>query len=108
MKTVIAVMMALALMCVFSQAVPAKTVYMKNGDEIDCRNAWVKDGKVNVLINRDTLVDFTRDEVDMNKTFGQKPPKKKVRHHKKRHGTVGTVPKPVSGSSEQRTMEEPE
>lgn len=108
MKTVFAVLMTLALMFVFSHPSSARTVYLKNGDEIDCRNVWMEKGKVNVLINRDTLIDFTRDEVDLNKTFGHKPLKKKVKHHKKRHATVRTAPKPAPMNEKMESTDETE
>lgn len=88
MKTVIAVLMSLALMFTFSRTVMAKTVYLKNGDEIECQNVWKEKGRINVLVNRDTLLDFAPNEVDLDKTFGHKPVKKKIKHHKKRHRTV--------------------
>jgi len=87
MKPVVAVLMSLALMFAFSQKVLAKTVYLKNGDEIDCQKVWKEGGRINVLINRDTLIDFAPGDVNQDKTFGHKPVKKKIRHHKKRHGT---------------------
>lgn len=99
MKTVIAVLMTLALMFVFSQQASAKTVYLKNGDEIDCLKVWKEGGRINVLINRDTLVDFAPGEVDLNKTIGHRPVKKKVKHHyKKRHAAARTAPKPEAKS----------
>jgi hypothetical protein len=108
MKTVIALLMMLALMFVFSQPASAKTVYLKNGDEIDCLKVWKEGGKINVLVNRDTLIDFTKDEVDLNKTFGHKPLKKKVKHHKKRHGAVRKAPKPAPVDEKQDTGGETE
>lgn len=50
-----------------------KMVHLKDGSVIQCQSVWKNDGKVMVLVNRDTLVELSRDEVDLKKTFG--PPK---------------------------------
>ena len=47
----------------------AKTFYLKNGEQIEYKRYWQKDGRINVLITRDTLVDFAPEEVDMEKTL---------------------------------------
>jgi Family of unknown function (DUF5684) len=46
-----------------------KSVYLKDGGIIDCRSFWKEDGKVMVLVNRDVLVDFPQNEVDLKRTF---------------------------------------
>ncbi|HEX8960622.1 MAG TPA: DUF5684 domain-containing protein [Geobacteraceae bacterium] len=63
----------------------AKTFYLKNGEEIEYKSYWQKQGRVYVLINRDTLVDFAPGEVDLAKTAKAAKAgeaKKKVRHKK--------------------------
>jgi hypothetical protein len=61
----------------------AKTFYLKNGEEITYRRYWQEKGRVYVQINRDTLVDFAPDEVDLAKTAKAAKTgeaKKKARH----------------------------
>jgi hypothetical protein len=52
----------------------AARVYLKDGSVIDAKSAWHYQGKVQVLVNRDTLVTFLPAEVDQNRTF--------PRHHR--------------------------
>lgn len=62
-----------------------KAVYLKDGGVIECQKVWKTNGKIMVLINRDVLLDFSRDEVDLKKTFGKKPAKikkKGIKRHK--------------------------
>ena len=64
------------------QAKTTKKVYLSDGGIIECQKVWQANGKVMVLVNRDTLVDLSKDEVDLKKTFAKKPvkhPKKKAR-----------------------------
>lgn len=56
---------------------PLKTVYLKDGGMIDCETFWKKDGKIVVKVNRDTVVDFDRSEVDLQRTLGKKSGKAK-------------------------------
>ena len=73
------------LLAATAQAKTLKEVYLKAGGIIECQKVWQSHGKVMVLVNRDTLVDLARDEVDLKKTFGKKPSKtvKKARARKK-------------------------
>jgi hypothetical protein len=57
------------------QAKTPKEVYLKDGGIIECQKVWRANGKVMGLVNRDTLVDLSRDEVDLQKTFAEKPVK---------------------------------
>lgn len=53
-----------------------KAVYLNDGGIIECEKFWKENGKVMVLVNRDVLVDLSRNEVDMKRTFrGQKTSK---------------------------------
>ena len=63
------------LLTATSQAKSLKEVYLKDGGIIKCQKIWRADGKVMVLVNRDTLVDLSKNEVDLRKTFGKKPVK---------------------------------
>jgi hypothetical protein len=49
----------------------AAKVYLKDGGVINAKSAWHSQGKVQVLINRDTLVTFLPVEVDQKRTFPQ-------------------------------------
>lgn len=73
------------LLAAAAQAKTLKKVYLKTGGIIECQKVWRSDGKVMILVNRDTLVDLAKDEVDLKKTFAKKPPKavKKAKARKK-------------------------
>ncbi|HTG80956.1 MAG TPA: hypothetical protein VL949_03375 [Geobacteraceae bacterium] len=88
-RWIVFVTVLVAVMCVAPQ-LWAKTFYLKDGERIECQRYWEKEGRVYVLINRDTLVDFAPGEVDLEKTAkAAKAPavKKKAKHkkHVKRH-----------------------
>ena len=53
----------------------AKQVYLRDGSSIDCQSFWRHDGKIFVKINRDILLNFGCEEVDLTKTLHL--------HHKK-------------------------
>ncbi len=50
----------------------AKLVYLKDGGVIKAQKVWRSEGKVHVLVNRDTLADFNNSEVNLKKTFAKK------------------------------------
>lgn len=60
--------------------VTAKTLYLNNGDEIEYQSAWKDEGRIYVLINRDTVVDFSPQEIDQKKSFKAKKAKKAIKH----------------------------
>lgn len=74
-----------------------KSVYLKDGGVIECQNVWKTNGKIMVLVNRDVLLDFSRDEVDLKKTFGKKPAKIPAKIKKKgvKRQKIGAVRPPV-------------
>ena len=79
----------------------AAKVYLKDGSVINAKSAWHSQGKVQVLVNRDTLVTFLPAEVDQKRTF--------PRHHRavRRHSHAA-VPKkgaaaPVAAAVPQKT-----
>jgi hypothetical protein len=87
------IMMTLCCTILLAASVQAKTlkeVYLKDGGIIKCQKIWQANGKVMVLVNRDILLDLSREEVDLKKTFARKPARaaKKTRHVKK----VASVP----------------
>jgi len=82
------IVMTLCCTILLAASVQAKTlkeVYLKDGGIIKCQNVWQANGKVKVLVNHELLVDLSRSEVDLKKTFGKKPAKsvKKMKARKK-------------------------
>lgn len=75
---------------------PGKMVHLKDGSVIQCQSVWKNDGKVMVLVNRDTLVELSRDEVDLKKTFG--PPKS--RPARKKVAAAAVSPEPAPSAAE--------
>ena len=73
--SLIVLLCSIILLAATAQAKTAKEVYLKDGGIIECQKVWQANGKVMVLVNRDTLVDFSSDEVDLRKTFAKKPVK---------------------------------
>jgi hypothetical protein len=61
-----------------------KQVYLRDGGIIDCKSFWRHGTVVTVLINRDTMVEFDRKEIDMKRTF---PASGKKSHPVRRHKT---------------------
>ncbi|GAB7024982.1 DUF5684 domain-containing protein [Geotalea toluenoxydans] len=63
-----------------------KQVYLKDGSIIDCESFWRRGNQVIVKVNRDVVLDFERNEVDLKRTFPEtrKKPKpikrKKIAH----------------------------
>ncbi len=89
MKTVTAILITLATLCFLAQPVLARTFYLKNGEQINYQKSWKKNGRIYVLINRDTLIDFAPEEVNLKKTYHHGISKKRVKHHRgKRHEGV--------------------
>lgn len=96
---IIVLLSCIILLAAAAQAKTTKEVYLKDGGIIECQKVWQANGKVMVLVNRDTLVDFSRDEVDLQKTFAKKHVKgvKKGKARKKAVSKPGAVmPQAVS------------
>lgn len=89
----IVLLCCIALLAAAAQAKTPKEVYLNDGGIIECQKVWQANGKIMVLVNRDTLVDFSRDEVDLHKTFTKKPVKgvKKGKVRKKVASKSGAV-----------------
>lgn len=51
----------------------AAKLYLKDGGVIQAKRVWRDAGKVYVLANRDTLTSFEPWEVDLKRTFPQRP-----------------------------------
>jgi hypothetical protein len=47
----------------------AANVYLKDGGVIKAKSVWRTKGFVHVLVNRDTLVEFLPQEINMKRTF---------------------------------------
>lgn len=54
----------------------AATLYLKNGDEFEYQRYWEKNGRIYVQINKESEIDFGKEEVDLIKSkFVVKPTK---------------------------------
>lgn len=65
----------LVVLAICTSATPvlaARTVYLKEGGTISARSVWRAKGKVHVLVNRDTLTEFSESEIDLKRTFARK------------------------------------
>ncbi len=72
------------LMLAIPALVQAKTVYLSDGSTLEARSVWVEKGKVKVLTNKESLVEFNKKEVNMKKTFSKKKYKKNKKYKKHR------------------------
>ncbi|WP_298439272.1 DUF5684 domain-containing protein [Geobacter sp.] len=82
------------LSAVALHAATLRSVHLTDGSVIQCQSVWKNDGKVMILVNRDTLVELPRDEVDLKKTFG-----KPRRHPARKKVTVAAAPAAERGPS---------
>jgi hypothetical protein len=65
-----------------------KQVFLKDGSYIECVSFWRHGNQVTVKINRDTLLDFDRSEVDVRQTFNNSRKKHHRVRNKKSAGTA--------------------
>ena len=63
------VIMVLLLSALTVPAFAARLVYLKDGGVIQALSAWRNKGKVQVLVNRESMVEFNIAELDMKRTF---------------------------------------
>ena len=69
------VLIAALVLCVLvPPAYAARQVYLKDGGVIRAKSVWRSQGKVQVLVNRDTLAEFLPEELDMKRTFPKRHP----------------------------------
>jgi len=47
----------------------ARPVYLKDGGVIQAQQVWKEDGRIYLLLNRDSLISFSPEEIDLKKTF---------------------------------------
>jgi hypothetical protein len=75
---------------------------------IACQKIWQTKGRVMVLINRDTIVDLSKDEVDLQKTFAKKPVKAVKKKGKKKFiSKVGAAKPQVAPKPQARPLAAP-
>ena len=72
MRRLFAVVAGIIVTLLVSTTLWAKTVYFKNGDEIDCQSYRQQGDKIVVTINSETEIDFALEEVDFGRTPGIK------------------------------------
>lgn len=70
---------ALWFLSALPSAVHAGSVYLRDGGIVDCESFWRKGDQVIVKVNRDVVIEFGSDEVDLEKTMRGK------RHKASRH-----------------------
>lgn len=68
-----------------------KQVYLSDGSMIDCESFWRRGDKVVVKINRDTVLEFARSEVDERRTFVKAVKKPRPVKRKKIAATAATA-----------------
>lgn len=94
MRRLFVVVTIIAATLFISPQLWAKTFYLENGGQIECQSYRQKGGRIFVLINRDTEVEFAVAEVDLHKTVkAAGKEKKKARHKKRAHHRVAAKPK---------------
>ena len=91
---IIVTVVSIVLIAAVAQAKSPKRVYLRDGGIIECQKVWQADGKVNVLINRDTFIVLARDEVNLKKTFPKRPAKKARKTVQARPSTPAMSEKP--------------
>lgn len=79
---------ALALCVLALPAYAARQVYLKDGGVIRAKSVWRSQGKVQVLVNRDTLAEFWPEELDMKRTFPKRHPMRKTSPAADRQKTI--------------------
>jgi hypothetical protein len=94
MKRILAASLLMATLT--TPAIAEKLVYLKEGGVIRAKSAWRSGGRVHVLVNRDTLTEFTPAEIDMKRTFAGKV--SKARHRAATHRRA-TASLPVQQSA---------
>lgn len=68
-------LLALVLNAALSTAALARTVYLADGGTIQAQKVWKEEGRIYLLLNRDSLIHFSPEEINLKKTFAKKWPK---------------------------------
>ncbi|HEY3307746.1 MAG TPA: hypothetical protein VGJ93_04780 [Desulfuromonadaceae bacterium] len=63
----------LVILSLSTSAFAAQRVYLKDGGVIEAKSVWRAQGKIQVLVNRDTLAEFWPSEIDLKRTFAKHP-----------------------------------
>ena len=76
-------LLALLLNATLATMALARAVYLADGGIIQAQKVWKEEGRIYVLLNRDSLITFSPEEINLKKTFAKKrqpappPPGKK-------------------------------
>jgi hypothetical protein len=82
-------LLALLLNTVLATVALARSVYLSDGGIIQAQKVWQEEGRIYVLLNRDSLISFSPEEIDLKKTFAQ--PRQKTTPGKKRTTTKASA-----------------
>lgn len=83
-------LLALLLNATLATVVLARSVYLADGGMIQAQKVWQEEGRIYVLLNRDSLISFSPEEIDLKKTFAKKKSKAPLQSGKKK--TVAKAP----------------
>lgn len=75
MRLLLGIVIAVWCLIALSSAVQAGSVYLKDGGIVECESFWRKGDQVIVKVNRDVVVEFGSDEIDLKKTLRAKKQK---------------------------------
>lgn len=68
-RTILLALLANGLLAAVALARP---VYLADGGVVQAQKVWQEDGRIYVLLNRDSLISFSPEEIDLKKTFPKK------------------------------------
>lgn len=65
-------LLILLLNTVLATVALARSVYLADGGIIEAQKVWQEEGRIYVLLNRDSLITFSPEEINLKKTFAKK------------------------------------
>ena len=65
-------LLALLLNATLVTGALARSVYLADGGVIKAQKVWQEEGRIYLLLNRDSLITFSPEEINMQKTFAKK------------------------------------
>jgi len=65
-------LLALLLHATLATVALARPVYLADGGIIEAQKVWQEEGRVYLLLNRDSLITFSPEEINLKKTFAKK------------------------------------
>ena len=68
-------LLALLLNATLATVVLARSVYLADGGVIKAQKVWQEEGRIYLLLNRDSLIFFSPEKINLQKTF---PKRKKT------------------------------